>query len=313
MSKVVTVFGCTGTLGGSVARSLAQDYTVRGVTRDPDGAAASSLKQCGIQVVRGDHTDPRSLEDALDGAHCCFVVTNPDFSCPDGYQREVQQGKAIADACKKVGVNHVVYSTQLNVVKVWGMSAKHMDAKAEVELYMKNLGLPLTCVIVPMCCYETLLLPPLRPKRVAPDQYELMIPMGHTPLDVISANDVGPVVRAAFADPQSFLHKTLSLSGSKLTVKEIAAILAKHLPGKCFKDKQVTVDDYRRYPFGGADDMATMFDFFVRVDQRASMDLTKKLNPEVQTFEQWVWSNSGNLGQALDYPSTPPGGPWQAV
>ena len=76
---------------------------------------------------------------------------------------------------------------------------------------------------------------------------------------------------------------------------------------------QVTVDDYRRYPFGGADDMATMFDFFVRVDQRASMDLTKKLNPEVQTFEQWVWSNSGNLGQALDYPSTPPGGPWQAV
>ena len=62
-----------------------------------------------------------------------------------------------------------------------------------------------------------------------------VIPMGHTPLDVISANDVGPVVRAAFADPQSFLHKTLSLSGSKLTVKEIAAILAKHLPGKCFK------------------------------------------------------------------------------
>ena len=160
MSKVVTVFGATGFVGSSVARGLCKQYNVRGVTRDPNSAKAQALKSEGVQLVYADQTDRRSLFDAINGADTCFVQTN---FYPDGQQAEIAQGKLIADTCARANVKHVIYCTQLSVVKVIGMTAKYMDAKAEIEQYMNDIGLPLTCLIIPIH-YESLLIPPLAPK-----------------------------------------------------------------------------------------------------------------------------------------------------
>ena len=159
MSKVVTVFGATGFVGSAVARTLVVNgWHVRGVTRDPNGPKATSLKNEGIQIVYVDPDNINSIIDALRGSTACFVQTQTDFS---NHREEITHGKRIADACRDAGVGHVIYSSQLSVVKVTGMNARHMDSKAEVELYMHEIGVPLTCVVIPFT-YEQLLVPPYR-------------------------------------------------------------------------------------------------------------------------------------------------------
>lgn len=64
--------------------------------------------------------------------------------------------------------------------------------------------------------------------------------MGTHVWDIISVDDVGEVVRHIFNNKAQYLDKTLSVAGDKLTIKEIADILTRHLAPKKFKDKQVT-------------------------------------------------------------------------
>ena len=75
------------------------------------------------------------------------------------------------------------------------------------------------------------------------------IPMGNTPLDVISATDVGPVVCELFKNPPAALHKTFSLSGCKVTIADMVSIWRKYVPDKSFKDKQVCIRGLIEYSF----------------------------------------------------------------
>jgi hypothetical protein len=52
-------------------------------------------------------------------------------------------------------VPHVIYNTQLHPFKITGISARHLVAKAEIEGYMRQIGLPLTFIMIP-CLYEDL-------------------------------------------------------------------------------------------------------------------------------------------------------------
>ena len=55
--KVVVVFGATGNQGGSVINSIlndpraSQQFSVRGVTRDPSSSKAKSLAARGVECV----------------------------------------------------------------------------------------------------------------------------------------------------------------------------------------------------------------------------------------------------------------------
>lgn len=173
MSKVITVFGASGQLGCAVVKGLSRDFNVRAVT-DPSSPTLDNLcsLEPNINIVNADLGSCSSLEDALDGASGCFIITNTDFNSADGYEKEVREGQAIADACARAGIERVIYSTQLSVVKTLGVNARHFDAKHVVEAYMKTKGLPLTSLIVP-CLYESLLLPSLRPKRLETDSYDI--------------------------------------------------------------------------------------------------------------------------------------------
>jgi 2-keto-3-deoxy-6-phosphogluconate aldolase len=57
MSKILTIFGATGTQGGSVIDAvradpaLSKEYTIRGVTRDVTKPAAKALADKGVQMV----------------------------------------------------------------------------------------------------------------------------------------------------------------------------------------------------------------------------------------------------------------------
>jgi hypothetical protein len=60
---------------------------------------------------------------------------------------EVTQGRNIADACKAVGVQHLVWSTLPHVTELTNGALPHVahfDGKAEIDRYMRGLGLPVT-------------------------------------------------------------------------------------------------------------------------------------------------------------------------
>ena len=59
------------------------------------------------------------------------------------------------------------------------------------------------------------------------------------PLALISADDIGPMVAHVIDARSAFLHKTLSVCGDKLTIREISTVLNKTLAPRKFYDKQV--------------------------------------------------------------------------
>ncbi len=60
---------------------------------------------------------------------------------------EVSQGKAVADASKKAGVKHLIFSSLLNITEASGgklRHVKHFDSKAKIEQHIRDIGVPAT-------------------------------------------------------------------------------------------------------------------------------------------------------------------------
>lgn len=63
---------------------------------------------------------------------------------------ELVHGKNVADAAKEAGVQHLIYSSLLNVTEASGGRLKnvpHFDLKAQVEQYIRSTGVPCTFVL----------------------------------------------------------------------------------------------------------------------------------------------------------------------
>lgn len=71
---MILVTGATGTIGSELVRQLAErGAKVRALTRDP----ASARVPTGVEVVRGDYTDPASVAAAFTGATAAFLLRPP--------------------------------------------------------------------------------------------------------------------------------------------------------------------------------------------------------------------------------------------
>ncbi|KAE8577533.1 hypothetical protein XENTR_v10022936 [Xenopus tropicalis] len=241
--RVVAVFGATGAQGGSVAAALLANggYTVRAITRDTTKPAALKLKEAGAEVVCADLDNETNVESALTGADSAFVVTN--FWEHFNKDKEIEQGKRIADVTKRLGLKHVVYSGLENVKKLTGgkLEVLHFDGKGEVEEYFRAIGVPMTSVRLPS--YFENLLTFFRPTKASDGEtYNLAIPMGDILLDGMSVSDLGPVVVSVLKCPAKYIGKDIGLSTDKLLVAQYADIMSK-ATGKTIKDAKVSLTD----------------------------------------------------------------------
>ncbi|XP_021065206.1 nmrA-like family domain-containing protein 1 isoform X1 [Mus pahari] len=294
--KLVVVFGATGAQGGSVARALLEDGTfrVRVVTRNPEQGAAKELKQQGAEVVQGDQDDAASMELALAGAHATFIVTNYWETCSK--DREVQQGKLLADLSKRLGLHYVVYSGLENIRKLTAgkLAAGHFDGKGEVEEYFRDIGVPMTSVRLP-CYFENLLSYFLPQKAADGKSFLLDLPMGDVPMDGMSVSDLGPVVLSLLKKPEEYVGQNIGLSTCRHTAEEYAALLSKHT-GKTVHRAKTTPEEYEKLGFQGAQDLANMFRFYAQKPDR-NIHLTLRLNPKAQTLDQWLEQHKGDFAQ----------------
>lgn len=299
MVKSITIVRGDSDIGAAVACSLSRNpaYKVKAAVVDINDHRVQEMKSCNVDVVQCNLKDVNSIKDILIGTNGCFAVTTSDFSNPQFVDDEIEQGQNIADACAAAKVSHVVFNTQLHPFKITGISARHLVSKAEIEGYMRQIGIPTTFILIP-CLYEDYF-SVLKPIKTGPGLYEIVIPMGVTPFNMISSEDIGDIVSTIFTNKDAFLDKTLSICGDKLTIREMAGYLSRSLVPTQFKQRQLTANQYAQLGEPWSLDYANMFDFFLRVDQRYNLQETRKICPKTQTFDEWVRKNVGKLKSAF--------------
>src|SRR5712692_236135 len=220
VDKTVLVTGATGRQGGAVIRHmLLKGWKLRALTRNPSNHAAQDLARKGVEVVQGDLEDPPSIARAAVGVYGIYSVQ--DFWAV-GAKREITQGKNLADAAKRAGVKHFVYSSVGGAERNTGIP--HWESKWEVEKHIRGLGLPAT-VIRPAAFMETYYI----------DQVEIGIlkgkladPIrGDKPYQTIATDDIGAFAALAFERPKDFVGKELEIAGSELTNLEAAQVFSR--------------------------------------------------------------------------------------
>jgi uncharacterized protein YbjT (DUF2867 family) len=303
-SRIITVIGATGAQGGGLVRAILADkggpFRARAVTRHPDSDKAKALAAAGAEVVGADLDEPATLGPAFAGAHGAFCVTNfwEHFSA----EREVVQAGHMARAAKAAGVQHVIWSTLEDTRKWVPLSddrlptlqgkykVPHFDGKGEADQIFRDLGVPTTFLLTAFY-WENLIYFGAGPQRGPDGRLALTYPLDDKKLPAIGVEDIGKAALTIFKRGREFIGQTVGIAGEHLSGAEMAAALTRAL-GQEVRYNNVPPEVYRSFPFPGADDLGNMFqfkrdfnDYYVGA---RSIPFTRSLNPELQTFAQWL-------------------------
>jgi uncharacterized protein YbjT (DUF2867 family) len=291
----------------AIFADAARDVAVRAITRNPDGEKARALAHLGAEVVRGDADDPASIARAFEGAYGAFCVTN--FWEHFSVEREMAQAKAMAKAAKAAGVQHTIWSTLEDTRKRVPLSdnrmptlkdkykVPHFDGKGESDNFFREADAP-TTFLATSFYWENFIYFGMGPKKNASGSYDLVMPMGDRKLSGIAVEDIGKCAYAIFKRGRELVGRTVGIAGEHLTGKEMAAQMSRAL-GVDVAYKAVSFEAYRNFGFPGADDLGNMFQYYHDFNDEfcAARDLAtvRKLNPELQTFAQWLEKNAKRI------------------
>jgi len=279
--RTVLVSGATGRQGGAVIRHLlCRGWKLRALTRNPNAPAAQELTRQGVEVVQGDLEDRASLEPAAHGVHGVYSVQ--DFWSV-GAKREVQQGKNLAEAARKAGVEHFVYSSVGGAERNSGID--HWESKWEIEKHIRTLGLPAT-ILRPAAFMENYYI----------DQVEIGILKGKLmdpiradkPYQTIASEDIGAFAALAFERPKEFIGLELEIAGSELTNPEAAQVFSRVL-GKPVKFRKLPMPMVRLVL---GREFYQMFRWFNEAGFKADIAQLRRRYPEVhlKNLEEWLRS-----------------------
>jgi uncharacterized protein YbjT (DUF2867 family) len=309
--KIIAVIGATGAQGGALVRAILADkksaFAPRALTRNPKSEKAKALADAGVEVVAADADEPRTLERAFAGAYGAFCVTN--FWEHLSPERELVQAGNMARAAKAAALEHVIWST-LEDTRRWvplhdnrmptlmgKYKVPHFDAKGEADQIFRELGVPTTFLLTSFY-WDNMIFFGMGPKPGPDGKLAITLPMDDKKLPAIAVEDIGKCAYGIFKRGREFIGKTVGIAGEHLSGAEMAAALTRAL-GREVRYQAVTPEVYRGFGFPGADDLGNMFQFKrdFNDDFRRARDVnfTRTLNPELQTFEQWLAANKDRI------------------
>ena len=309
--KIIAVAGATGAQGGGLVRAIMADqggpFTARALTRKPNSDKARELAALGAEIVPADADDAASLLSAFHGAHCAYCVTF--FWEHMKPEKELAQARNLAQAAKEAKVAHVIWSTLEDTRKLVPLSdnrmptlggrykVPHFDAKGEADRIFAELGVPTTFLLTSFY-WDNLIHFGMGPKKGADGKLAITFPMGSARLAGIASEDIGRCAYGIFKKGRDLIGKTVGIAGEHLTCTQMAGALAKAL-GQPVRYNEITPEEYRGFGFPGADDLGNMFqvyrDFETEVCGARKLDVSRSLNPELQTFEQWLARNKDKI------------------
>jgi uncharacterized protein YbjT (DUF2867 family) len=309
--KIIAVLGATGAQGGGLVRSILADkngpFKARAITRDVNSEKAKALAAAGAEVVAADVDDPATLRRAFEGAHGAFCVTF--FWHHMSPEKEIAEAGSMAEAAKQTGVAHVIWSTLEDTRRFVPLEddrmptlmgkykVPHLDAKGEADGLFTRAGVPTTFLLTSFY-WENLIYFGSGPKRGPDGKLVLVLPMGDKKLPGIAAEDIGKCAHGIFRRGSEFIGKTVGIAGQHLSGAEMAAGLTRAL-GEKVTYQDVLPEVYRSFGFPGADDLGNMFqfkrDFNDYFRGARSVDFSRSLNPELQSYDQWLSQNASRI------------------
>jgi uncharacterized protein YbjT (DUF2867 family) len=309
--KIITVLGATGAQGGGLVRAICADpaggFAARAVTRDIKSDKAKAMADLGAQVVQGDVDDPASLKNAFQGAYGAFCITF--FWAHFSVEKELAEAKLMADTAKSAGLKHVIWSTLEDTRKKVPLSDRrmptlhgqykvpHFDGKGEADHFFRDAGVPTTFLLTSFY-YDNLIHFGMGPKKDEQGNLVFHLPMGQKKLPAIAAEDIGRCAYGVFKKGNELINKYVGIAGDHLTGDQWAASLSKAL-GQPVKYNAVPFDVYRKLGFPVADDLGNMFqykhDFNDEFTGARSIEKSRELNPQLQSFDQWLAKNKSRI------------------
>ena len=304
--KIIAVVGATGSQGGGLAHAILDDpdseFAVRALTRNPSSAAAQALAARGAEVVAADLDDPDSVRKAFDGAYGAFAVTA--FWEYNSVEREQAHVRAVVDAAKATGLQHVIWSTlpdtRLHVPleddRMPTLHGKykvpHFDSKGESDQVFLDAGVPTTFLSTTM--YFDSFTTFAHPVRAEDGTLVLTLPMSDSPLPSVAAEDIGRTALGILTAGTKLVGETVGVSGEIATGEEYAAKLSE-IFGEKIEYRPMSPADVRALGFPGADDTANMFQYYAEFSDyftRSRLpENVRALNPRLQDFSTWLRGN----------------------
>lgn len=307
-TKIIAVTGATGAQGGGLAHAILADpsggFAVRAITRHKDSDKARALAEMGAEVVEADLDASATLEKAFAGAYGAFSVTN--FWEHFSPEREQAQARNMAEAASAAGLKHVIWST-LEDVRRWvplddermptlggQWKVPHFDGKGAIDHVWNDLGVPTTFLLTSFY-WENFIHFGMGPK-VGPDgTLAISMPMGDGKLTGIAAGDIGPTAYAIFKRGCEYIGKTVGIAGDHVSGKDMAVAFTRAL-GRRVVYNDMAPEAYRALDFPGADDLGNMFQFYRDFNEdfmaSRSVERTRRLNPKLASFQQWLDANA---------------------
>jgi uncharacterized protein YbjT (DUF2867 family) len=302
--KVIAVVGATGAQGSGLLRAILGDptggFAVRALTRNVNSDKAKALAARGVEVVKADIDDADSVERAFAGTHGAFCLTNfwEHFSA----EKEIAQARNMAQAAARAKLRHVIWST-LEDTRKWvaltdnrmptlhgKYKVPHFDGKGEADQLFRDAGVPTTFLLTAFY-WENFIYFGSGPQRGPDGVPALVLPLDDKKLASIAVEDIGKCAYAIFKRGGEFIGKTVGIAGEHLTGYELAEKMSRAL-GQEIRYSPVPPDVFRSFGFPGADDVGNMFqfkrDFNDYYAGARSIAFTRSLNPELQTFDEWL-------------------------
>ena len=244
---MILVVGATGTLGRKVVRTLlASGEHVRAMTRIL--AKVDELKALGARPVRGNLSDPESLEFAVRGVRAVVAAAHSILGRRHESSEAVDDEghRSLIDAAKAAGVEHFIYTS------VFQASPDHpidfWRTKARIERHLEDSGMTYTILrptsFMDMHAYQ------LIGKSVVEGKRVMLTGRGTNPRNFVASEDVAKVVVGSLKIP-SLRGQTIDVGGPEnLTAHDVVKIFERvsgqkakirHLPIAVVKTMSRTV------------------------------------------------------------------------
>jgi uncharacterized protein YbjT (DUF2867 family) len=215
----------------------------------------------------------------------------------------------MARAAKHAGVGHVIWST-LEDSRRWipldddrmptlmgKYKVPHFDAKGEADAVYAGLGLPVTFLLTSFY-WDNFIHFGMGPRRGPDGRLAITLPMGSRKLPGIAAEDIGKCAYGIFRKGGEYLGKTIGVAGGHPSGAEMAAGLSRAL-GREIHYNAVPPEVFRGFGFPGAEDLGNMFqfnhDFAEYFCGARSVEASRALNPELQSFDDWLKRNASRI------------------
>ena len=231
--------------------------------------------------------DPASLREPFAGAYGAFSVQN---GVKSGFDKEVLQGRNVADAAHAAGVHHLVYLS--TVIGTGRTGVGSFDSKLAIETYMKELGVPVT-VLRPSAFMELMTDKSFSPAVGTWNIWPRM--MGDDkPVPWIAVPDVGAVGERVFAAPETFIGEELILAADVRTLGECRSIY-EEVTGHPPRSSSLPIWLFDRFT---RKDLTKMWTWLGEHEVPTETAPTRKLLPAALTVREWLETKFGEHSES---------------